>query len=76
MSRNQKLEKIQILSDEVDKLGQQRNGINPESYKGLQELAGIQGHIRHKQGQIAKLFRQVERNELNALVQRLKQNKI
>jgi len=75
MSRNQKLEKIRTLSDEADELGQRRNGISQESVKGLQELAEIQGLIRHKQDQIAKLFRQVERNELNALVQRLKQNR-
>jgi uncharacterized coiled-coil DUF342 family protein len=76
MSRNHKLEKIRKLSDEVDELGQRRSGISQESVEGLQELAEIQGHVRHKQDQIAKLFRQVERNELNALVQRLKQNKI
>jgi len=75
MSRNQKLEKIRTLSDEADELGQRSNGISQESVQGLQELAEIQGHIRHKQDQIAKLFRQVERNELNALVQRLKQNR-
>ncbi len=76
MGRNQKLEKIQTLADEVDELGQRRNGIHTESYDGLRELTEIQGWIRHKQGQIAKWFRQVERNEMNALVQRLKQNKI
>jgi uncharacterized protein YoxC len=75
MSRNHKLEKIRKLSDEVDELGQRRSGISQESVEGLQELAEIQGHVRHKQRLIATLFEEVERNELNALVQRFNQNK-
>ena len=75
MGRNQKLEKIQTLADEVDELGQRRNGIHTESYDGLRELTEIQGWIRHKQRLIATLFEEVERNELNALVQKFKNNK-